>query len=321
MFDGIGEYAENESLSEPEQLTLEIFRRLAKSPTSLQSIYNCGAEKKLIDYVVDLGNQGGYVIQKRARGRTMLITPVYFSENLHAFADLAAGEGSTKVGKVISLLAKNQGWPLALIKQTRQIGDTPITDDDMKILLALAGDGFAPPPVIETRHAGENHFLFAPKPGLMRIGPSKRQIYEAAMALVASVRQGQLLPARYAIRSPLALLHALKDRKYLQANSEAVEQYRQLAILKLGRLVNVQGDRYKFELIDRPENIEAVNLAIQIVRGDEVSPSIQEDAVLAFKSGHTYLDSLVGRQRLVKQEKIELDPESQRELDTYFLGV
>src|SRR5208337_3670411 len=184
MFDGIGQYAENQTLSEPERLTLEILDRLAKSPTPIQSIYNLGADRRLVDRMVDVGAQGGYVIQKRARGRDMLISPVYFSENPDAFADLAAGAGSTRVGRVVSLLSRHQGWPLALIKKTRRIGETQLTDDDINIILTLAGDGFAPPPVIETSHAGSNHFLFSPKPGLPRLGPAKRQIYETAMALV-----------------------------------------------------------------------------------------------------------------------------------------
>jgi hypothetical protein len=321
MFDGIGQYAENQTLSEPERLTLEILDRLAKSPTSIQTIYNLGADRRLVNRMVDVGAQGGYVIQKRARGRDMLISPVYFSENPDAFADLAAGAGSTRVGRVVSLLSRHQGWPLALIKKTRRIGEIQLTDDDINIILTLAGDGFAPPPVIETSHAGSNHFLFSPKPGLPRLGPAKRQIYETAMALVAAVRQGQLLPAQYAIRHPIALLQALKSRKYLSANSEAMEQYRAVAILRLGRLVNEQGDRYRFELIETPENMEAVDIAIQIIRGDEPAPALEEDAVIAFRTGQTYIDSLVGRQMLVNQEKVKLDPESKREIDDFFMGI
>ena len=99
-------------------------------------------------------------------------------------------------------------------------------------------------------------------------------VRHGAVVLVAAVRQGQLLPAQYAIRHPIALLQALKSRKYLSANSEAMEQYRAVAILRLGRLVNEQGDRYRFELIETPENMEAVDIAIQIIRGDEPAPAL-----------------------------------------------
>jgi hypothetical protein len=119
----------------------------------------------------------------------------------------------------------------------------------------------------------------------------------------------------------VALLQALRERGWLQANSEAVEQYRKLAFNRLGRLVKEIGDRYRFELIDTPENKEAVALAIQILRGDEPAPTVDENAVLAFKEGHAYVDSLVGRQWLVKQEKIPLDPERKREIDDLFLGA
>ena len=45
------------------------------------------------------------------------------------------------------------------------------------------------------------------------------------MALVAAVRQGQLLPKQHAVRNPPQLLRALRDRKSLRANTEAMEQY------------------------------------------------------------------------------------------------
>ncbi len=198
-----------------------------------------------------------------------------------------------------------------------------MTPDQVKIIVSLAGTGFASPPMITTSHAGSNFFLFSPKPGLPRLGPTKRHVYEMAMNLVAAVRQGQLLPAQYAIRSPTALLTALRDRKALRASTEAMQQYRTLvaAPLRLGRLIPEGGDFYSFELIDSPENLEAVELAIGMVRGDSEPLRIEEDAVLAFRKGQTYVESLVGRQKLVEQEQMPLDPETEQEVTEFMMGL
>jgi hypothetical protein len=319
LFHGMGDVAAHTGLSEPEKLTLAMLDRLAKSPTARSAFYEAGAEKNLVERMVLVGHSGGYLTPHRVRGRDMLTSPIYFPENADAFADLAAGNGSGRVAKVISVLARHQGWPLALIERQARIGEETLSPEELRIVRALADEGFAPPPMIETSYSGANSFLFGPKPGVPRLEPIKRPIYESAMALVAAVRQGQLLPARFAIRWPVLLLEKLRDYKYIGANSEAVEQYRALAMMRLGRLETFGGGRARFHLIDTEENREAVDLALLLVRGDEPPPALSDEVVLALHQGQTYVDSLVGRQVLVGQDRIELDPESKREIEDLFL--
>ncbi len=108
VFEDMGKYTDVGKLSEPEQLSLELMERLAKSPTPKDTIYNLGAEPKLVNRMLHVGAEGGYIIGKRARGRDMLVSPVYFSENAAAFADLAAGAGSGRVGRVLNVLAASR---------------------------------------------------------------------------------------------------------------------------------------------------------------------------------------------------------------------
>jgi hypothetical protein len=56
------------------------------------------------------------------------------------------------------------------------------------------------------------------------------------MALVASVRKGQLLPEGVRIKWPLAILRALRDRGFLKSNSDANIQYQNLVGLRVGFL-------------------------------------------------------------------------------------
>jgi hypothetical protein len=139
------------------------------------------------------------------------------------------------------------------------------------------------------------------------------------MALVAAVRQGQLLPERYAIRSPIALLSSFRDKGFLRANTEAIEQYRQVAALRVGRLEKIGDDWAMLHLIDLPENQEAVQMAIDMVSGSDPQVSSRDDIVLSLKKGERYVESLIGRKRILDNKPVEIDEESQNAIDSFLL--
>jgi hypothetical protein len=318
LFTGLGDVASTYGFSEPEELTLALIKRLSASPIIVDHAYSLGAEKKLVDRVIRIGTQGSFIVSRRARGRDVLLSPAYFAENKDAYADLVASNTSGRIKKVLDLLGKNQGWPLSEILNHRELGGTHLDDPDIAVFQKLAGDGFIPPPAITTTHAGENFFLFGPRPGPPRIPAFKKPIYEAAMAMVAAVRQGQLLFDKYRIHSPRALLSALEDRGYIKANTEAWEQYRKLVTLRVGKLVR-SGSWYRFELIDNPENKEAIRLAKVMVSGEQPEVAPSEDIVLALRQGEEYVDSLIGRKRFVKLDRLALDDESKNAIDDFLL--
>jgi hypothetical protein len=319
LFGDLGALAADEKMSEPEMLTLSMLDRLAKSPVVRETIYNSGADRKLIDRMLDVAKGGGFLLQRRARGRDMLVSPLYFPENPDAIANVTAAFGATPTSRVLSALAENQGYPLSVAIQSRTIGNHVLAPEDVPLLQALAEDAVVVAPSITTEHAGQNFFLFTPVPGTHRILPTKRHIYEAAMALVAAVRQGQLLPAKFRIKYPVALLNALKEKGYLRATTEALQQYRALAVLRVGHLEKRSGGFYQFRLIGIPENLEAVNMAINLVAGGEQPRAVDDEATLAFHKGHEYVDSLVSRQALVQERRVALDSDTQSQIDDFFL--
>lgn len=319
LFQNLGEVADFSSFSEHEQLAIDLAAKLSKSPIARDTIYQYGAERKVVDRLLDIGQESSFLSVKRARGKDIVLSPTYFSENSQAYADLVAGSGSGRVKRLLELLRVAQGWPLELIIQDKRINDTALDVIDLQTIKLLASDGFCPPPAILTKHSGTTHFLFGPRPGISRLPAFKRPIYEAAMALVAAVRQGQLLPREYRIRSPFRLLSSLRDKGFLRSNSEALEQYRQLTAIRVGRLEHVAGDRYQFVLIDNPENKEALNLALTMVQGDEMAPSADEEITIALRQGESYVESLVGRKRLLIDTAVSADKETQESIDEFLL--
>lgn len=79
------------------------------------------------------------------------------------------------------------------------------------------------------------------------------------------------------------------------------------------------GDWHRFELIDTPENIEAVDMAIRLISGEEAAPAVDDEVVLALRKGQSYVESLLARQSVVTESKVALDPDSQNEIDDLLL--
>jgi len=319
LFSNLGEVIGTNNFSEPEELTLILLHRLASSPMLAEQVYNWGSDKSLVNRIIDIGQQSSFIINQRARGKTVLVSPTYFPENSQAYADLVSASGSQRVKKILNLLRDNQGWPLRILMEKRELAGVRLDDNELAIIKMLAGEGFVPPPAIQTSHAGTNYFLFGPRPGTTRLLPYKRPVYEAAMALVAAVRQGQLLPAEYAIHSPRALLRSFKEKGYLNANTEAIEQYRQVAALRVGRLETTDLGWAKLLLIDLPENIEAVDMAIGLISGSEPSLTANEDIILSLRKGQRYVESLIGRKRIQQDRVVPPDEETQAAIDSYLL--
>jgi len=321
LYEQVGEFAGTKNINESEDLAVTILKKLTDSPINSAWVYQLGAERKLVDRNLAIGQQGNYIINKRSRGKDILLSPVYFSENADLFSDLVAKSGAKSVQKILRLIKQAQGIPLDIIEKTKEINGVKLSANEIELLKSLAHDSIIKPPSIKTSHAGINYFLFTPKPGEARLSPTKREIYERAMALVSAVRQGQYLPKQYAIRSPYAILRKLKNDHEIGANTEAVEQYRQLTLLRVGRLVTTANGWHKFILIDTEENIEAISLALDLIQmGESQGLEIDDEVRLAINQGQTYIESLISASRLREKEKITLSEEHQEEVDNLFLG-
>lgn len=323
IYESIGDFAAKEkSFNEAEQLSLEILKRLTLTPEPKQTLYNIGADSQLINRSVQIGDEGGYFRVYRARGKDIIYSPIFFSENANLYADIVAKSGAKNVKRLLDLIKRSQGWPLSIIEKMKEINGFKVTDDEIKFLKRLAQDGAVKPPSISTSHSGENYFIFTPSPGLIRLTPAKREIYERAMALVASVRQGQFLPKKYAIRSPYAILTALRDKGFLNANTEALEQYKKLTVLRVGRLEETSPGSgwFRFYLNDVEESQEVLSMAIDLVsQGQAIGTEIDEEFRIAVQKDQLFIESLLSSQKLKERETISYTEDQKEEIDNLFL--
>lgn len=322
LYEGIGEYFENASSpDEFEKLTLEIVDRLAGAPYNVDSLANhLGAERKAFDSSVEIGTKGGFLVARRARAKTIVLNPSYFSENADIFIDHAAKSGASGIQNTLKLIQSSQGWPLSLIEKTMEIGGRKVSTDDLALLKRLAQDGAVKPPRIITSHAGEAVFIFTPTPGSSKLNPLRREVYERALAVVSAVRQGQLLPNRFRIRSPGAVLYKLKNELELAPTSDYAEQYRNLVDYRIAQLVTLPNGYRQLKIIDTPENREALRIAYSLVQGDTPPDlGVDNEAQKAMSGSQEYVDSLVSARVLREKETVTLSEEKKFEYEQLLL--
>ncbi len=323
VYTGIGEYLSNETLTEHEELATSILSELTNKPEKRDTLFShLGAETKLFKRCESIVSESGLVLTKRARGHDILVSPIYFADNLDALVDAAAAGGASRIERILKLVGQSQGWPLSIIEQRMEVAGSKISIDELNILKTLVADGVLKPPSIKRPNATSELFVFTPRPGKTRLNAGNREVYERAMGLVAAVRKGQLLPEQYKIRSPTAILGALRDRKYIGTNSEASHQYRNLVNLRVGTLVNTGGDRFKLQLIETPENLRAIEEAISLVKTGQMSQSsVDGDAQIALQQDETYVQSVVSSSSFRASTKLALKPDEQHEVDQLLLDL
>ena len=150
----------------------------------------------------------------------------------------------------------------------------------------------------------------------------KRDIYEKALAIVSSVRQGQFLPKQFAIRSPGAVLYTLKNNLRLgKATTEASQQYRKLVHLRVAQLIDVGNGFSELRIIDTPENQEALRIAYTLVDSGVVTGGeVDDSARAALNQEQSYVESLVASGELRSRVNVPLTQAQQLTFDRLFLG-
>ena len=323
VYEEIGNYASSECfLNSHEQATLQILEVLQRSPVNKDALYNdLGIERLVFDRCITLGNESGILSEHQARGRRILISPFYFSDNLDTLADTAASVGSNAIKSTLDKVKNNQGWPLSVVVNTMEIGGKKLNQTELALVQKLAMEDIIKPPIIRFSNRKES-FLFTPKPGKTRLNAANREIYERAMALISTVRKGQLLADRYRIKSPIQILRALRNRGYLRANSEARDQYNNLAVLKVATLKPVTSNMWQLHLHRTPENEDALNLAINLLEtGELAGMEIDQHARIALTKDEEYIQSLISAGELKRRVREVKHPEAEHEFEQLLLKL
>ena len=307
--------------NEHEQTVLSILENLQDAPANRDTLFSSlGADPQVFKRTIDIGEKSGLISSHLARGRNILISPVYFADNLDGLADAAVSAGATNLKSTLKHLKGNQGWPLSLALTEGRIGTVTLNQTEKSLVEKLSAEGMIKPPTIKFGAKSES-FMFTPRPGGAKLNAANREIYERAMALIAAVRKGQLLPDQYRIKYPLRLLESLRDKGYLGSNSEAGTQYYNLVVLRVGTLK--PGPRgQQFHILKTEENKEALDLAIKLLsNGSLQGMEVNKDARLALTKDETYVQSLISAREIKAKPKVILNEEADYEYQQLLLKL
>jgi hypothetical protein len=312
LYQTLGEKAEAEGLNEFETASIAILESLSTTPLRRETIKKTlNIDTATLDNVIKIGKEGSYLDEIRRRDGSMLVSPVYFTENSTAFASIVAKYGDPAFKRVFDLLRKNPGWPLSKILSDNSIGDTILNQDEQEIFSALIQGGLLQPPAITTTLSGTNHFLFTPPIGTKQIQVVEKEVYEKSMAIISCVRQGEHF-AKWNIRNPRLVINALLRDGYLKPTTEAREQYRTLVIKKIAKLDPPGAAWQRVVLIDIPENRKAIQIALDLLTNSELITDRgveknSRDLIFSDKNYSEYLRGygLVRRRKIVPQTTSE----------------
>jgi hypothetical protein len=303
----VGSYSDQFSFNETEQAMVTIMASLKNKPENLDKLTSeTGIERNLAQRCFQIGTDSGLITHHRARGQTVLLSPVYFADNNSGLADLLAKVGSGDFQYVLGVLQTHQGWPLSMIINSQMIAGRPLSQTQIDLIRMLASENMLKPPTLEIGQFSET-FLFTPRPGSARLSPGNREIYERAMALLSAARKGQLLPFAYSIRNPAVLLRALLRDGYLGANTEAYRQYGKVAaVFNIGYFVETKPGWHQFHLRRTQENEEAVKLAIMLAEGGSERVEMRQDkeARALLQMDEKYVSSILGSRSLRERQKV-----------------
>ncbi|TAZ73897.1 hypothetical protein ELH70_15140 [Rhizobium ruizarguesonis] len=322
VYSGIGEYIKSEcSFNEHEETVLAILSSLQDAPANHDALLtSSGADKNVFKRTLEIGETSGLISSHLARGRNILISPIYFADNLDGLADAAVAAGASNLKSTLKHLKGNQGWPLSIALAEGRIGTVNLNPVERSLVEKLSAEGMIKPPTIKFGSKSES-FIFTPRPGGARLNAANREIYERAMALIAAVRKGQLLPDQYQIKYPLKILEALRDKGFLGSNSEAGTQYHNLVVLRVGTLK--PGARgMQFHLLKTDENKEALRLAIKLLSTGSLSGmEVNKDARLALTKDETYIQSLISAREIKAKPKLIRNEEADYEYQQLLLKL
>ncbi|MFS0892380.1 hypothetical protein [Peribacillus frigoritolerans] len=289
----LDKYLEQNTDSELEMSFVDALMELSTSPQLEESFfdkYNLPQED--LDIIKNVG-KASEILQFNTliTGESLIHTPLYWENNPENLNNIVQTIGNENIKTAIEKVKRYQGYPID------QMND--------KDIFSAISFGILPTPSLQTSK-NTKQFAFTPYAGNILTDNSEKPILDKARNLITAIRYGQHY-SEYPIKNPLYILNTLNskyDQHTLQATTVAREQYKDLALQGIGQLIQTNGNWYKFQLFDTPENLKAVNLAIDLINhGEQISNKGREEDLSSLITGGNTLNEFYA----IKTNKRKVD--------------
>lgn len=289
-YEDLGEHWLTAGPSEIERASVETLHHLTRGPIRENDLrQSLGLSEAEYSIVFDVMQSGQLISVQTVAGEKLAYTPLAVDTNPTDYLRWAS-KFPSDVSNALNILMEHQGLPVSdpLVSQNPTLEDAMMTGVLMPVHVLGA--------------TGDQRFLFAPRGGLPA---EERVILDKARAILACVRYGQRFASGRPIKNPRRILEWLRDQKrFRQGHPDLHSQYSLLVEKFIGRVINEGNGRWNFEIADTPDNMKALEIAIDMLEiGETPAATIDLAARRAFLNPSGYLGPISTRPRLAKTVK------------------
>lgn len=283
--------------SEIEQASVTVLDEVASFPQGEVNLRSTmGLSDKDFGIILNIGASGLLIDRFSNDGEELLYSPLTVEEKPDALLTLAQQFPKDLIVSALKNVQSYQGMPIE-----------HLTGAD-KDLAAQAMRMGALCPVQISSGTPTKTFLFTPRGGLKI---EERVILEKARAILACVRYGEHYAKERKILYPHLILETLRDNKrFRYPRPDFPEQYGLLVTQQIGR---IETDKwrpgfYNFYMIDTPENMLALNIAIDLLKiGLSPTSKLEVDATTLLNIGGSFSGTLPTRAKLGREVTLTRD--------------
>lgn len=283
-YEDLGELWLQKGPSEIEVAGVTILNDLLEQPKTEEDLIGLGLDTDALQIVKDIMEVGQLLRSETVHDRSVVYSPLAVDANPAAYLEWVYRHPD-KIALLLKELVSHQGLPVTMISEESRM----VLQDALLTGVLM--------PVRLTGATGEKEFVFAPRGGLK---PEERVILDKARAILACVRYGQNFASGRQILYPRAILQHLRTyKKFRHGHPDLFTQYSLLVEKLVGTPVHEGSASWNFHIIDTPENIQALDVAIDMLEmGEAPTARVNGEAQKALLSPHRYLGPGSTRPRL-----------------------
>jgi hypothetical protein len=291
LYERLGTQWADSTPSELDQAAVDSLEHLADAPMRLSDFRARIRDSETAEHLLQIGEAAQFTrLLELSDGDDLVWSPFCAYEQPEALATLFASFDEEDIRDQFAQVRDYQGLPL---------------DGQADVLGQAVGQGILLANTIEGT-GGKASFAFVPYRADANQLRMAKVILDKALILLACVRYGQHY-ARHRIRMPSAILRKLRDGATLNATTEASTQYRTAAQEQILRLETAGDGYFHASLIDTPDNVAALELAIDLLtHGEPVALREDPQQKLLFTDGR-YLTPLMTMKERAPRKKLTGD--------------
>lgn len=247
----LGEKWKDDNPNEFENKIIQIVNELSKkSLTHEKLVEKYDMNNEDLDFLMQIGNVGGFIDVLKNSDEKIIYSPIYMEENPQKILEVLNEYKDSDVDRALDLLQAKPGLPI-----------TDLNNIENDVLLGLMSSNVFQTPAI-TASGGKVNFVFTPFTDFQ-----DKEMLRQARNVVAAVRYGETFSKYSQLKNPELFLQMLLDRGYIgkTPHSDIDAQYGVLRDNGLGRIEEVETNRYRFYLADTDYAKDVVKLAQQII--------------------------------------------------------